>query len=112
MNIKVVPKTSRIKNKTAKPSKANSSAYSEKKSEKKTQEAPQVEEKTGYTYKITKGEDTRDGSDLWLVRIVETLDKAAYIAENQRIKALNGYYSKFRKAFIFRYDPTEALRTA
>ena len=112
MSIKVVPKTARIKNKTLKPEKANSSAPSEKKSAEKAQEAPQIEEKTGYTYKITKGEDTRDGSELWLVRIVETLDRAAYIAENQRIKELNGYYSKFRKAFIFRYDPTEALRTA
>ena len=112
MNIKVVPKVARIKNKTVKPEKANSSASYEKKSAENAQESPQIREKTGYTYKITKGEDTRDGSELWLVRIVETLDKSAYIAENQRIKALNGYYSKFRKAFIFRYDPTEALKTA
>lgn len=112
INIKFVPNASRSKNKTAKPSSANSSASPEEKSAEKAQDAPQIEEKTGYTYKITKGEDTRDGSELWLVRIVETLDKSAYIAENQRIKALNGYYSKFRKAFIFRYDPTEALKTA
>lgn len=112
MNIKVVPKVERIKNKTVKPEKANSSAFSEKKSAENAQESPQIREKTGYNYKITKGEDTRDGSELWLVRIIETLDKSAYIAENQRIKALNGYYSKFRKAFIFRYDPTETLKTA
>lgn len=112
MNIKVVPKVARIKNKTAKSEKANSSASYEKKLAEKSQEPPRIREKTGYTYKITKGEDTRDGSELWIVRIVETLDKSAYIAENQRIKALNGYYSKFRKAFIFRYDPTEALKTA
>lgn len=111
MNIKVVPKTARIKNKATKPAKANSMPAEEKPAE-KAQEAPQIEEKTGYTYKITKGEDTRDGSELWLVRIVETLDKAAYIAENKRIQALKGYYSKFHKAFIFRYDPTEALKTA
>lgn len=112
MNVKVVPKVARIKNKTVKSEKANSSASSDKKSEENAQESPQIRENTGYTYKITKGEDTRDGSELWLVRIVETLDKSAYIAENQRIKALNGYYSKFRKAFIFRYDPTEALKIA
>lgn len=57
-------------------------------------------------------EDTRDGSELWLVRIVETLDRAAYIAENKRLQELKGYYSKFRKAFIFRYDPTDAIKTA
>lgn len=111
-NVKIVPKTARIKNKATKPTKANDSAPAQEKPSEKAQDAPQVEEKTGYTYKITKGEDTRDGSELWLVRIVETLDKAAYIAENKRIRALDGYYSKFRKAFIFRYDPTEVLKTA
>lgn len=108
MDVKIVPKTARIKNKATKPAKANNSAPTQE----KPAEKAQVEEKTGYTYKITKGEDTRDGSELWLVRIAETLDKAAYIAKSQRMKALNGYYSKFRHGFIFRYDPTEALQTA
>ena len=112
MSIKVVPKTARIKNKAGKPDKVKNSESKEENAAGKAQDASKaIEQKSGYTYKITKGEDTRDGSDLWLVRIVETLDRAAYIAENQRIKALNGYYSKFRKAFIFRYDPTEALKT-
>lgn len=105
-NVKIAPKTARIKNKATKPAKANNSAHAEEKPTEKAQD------KTGYTYKITKGEDTRDGSELWLVRIVETLDKAAYIAENNRLQGLKGYYSKFRKAFIFRYDPTDAIKTA
>lgn len=112
INIKVVPRAARIKNKTGKPEKANSSAHSVEKSAEKAQESQQIEEKAGYTYKITKGEDTRDGSELWLVRIAETLDKESYVEENKRIRALDGYYSKFRKAFIFRYDPTEALKKA
>lgn len=62
-----------------------------------------------YTYKITQGEDTRDGSPLWLVRIQEKLDKEAYIEENKRISKLGGYYSKFRKAFIFRENPEPLL---
>ncbi len=113
MNINVVPKTARIQNKATKPAKANSSAPADEKPVKEAQDVSQAtQEKAGYTYKNTKGEDTRDGSELWLVRIVETLDRAAYIAENKRIQSLKGYYSKFRKAFIFRYDPTEALKTA
>lgn len=113
MSIKVVPKTSRIKNKAGKPDKVKKSEPKEENAAEKAQDASKaIEQKSGYTYKITKGEDTRDGSELWLVRIIETLDKAAYIAESQRIRALDGYYSKFRKAFIFRYDPTEALKTA
>lgn len=104
--IKIVPKTARIKNKTTTPKKRNKKAEQE-------HEAPQaIEEKTGYTYKITKGEDTRDGSELWVVRIAESLSKDDYIKENKHMKDLNGYYSKFKHGFIFRYDPTEALKTA
>lgn len=104
-NIKVVPKTARIKNKATKPTMA-------RKDTPKTEKAPEIENKTSYTYKITKGEDTQDGSELWVVRIAETLDKDAYIAENKRMKERGGYYSKFKKGFIFRFDPSETLKTA
>lgn len=102
-DIKIVPKTARIKNTKAKPAK-NSNAHEA--------EQQALEQKSGYTYKITKGEDSRDGSELWLVRIAETLDRAAYLAESKAMSDRGGYYSKFRKAFIFRADPTETLQTA
>lgn len=99
---KIVPKTARIKNKATEP--ANT-----KRTTPKQEKAPEIENKTRYTYKITQGEDTRDGSILWVVRIEETLDRAAYIAENTRMRELGGYYSKFKHGFIFRFDPTEKL---
>ena len=101
-NCKYVPKTARIKNRSNKPTKAEENTQAEK-------DTAQLEQKTGYTYKITKGEDTRDGSLLWIVRIVETLDKAAYIAENKAMRERGGYYSKFKKGFVFRFDPSEIL---
>lgn len=98
--LKIVPKTARIKNQDA----------TLRKRQKPTQAEPEViEAKIGYTYKITKGEDTRDGSELWLVRIQETLDRNAYQEENKAMNERGGYYSKFRKAFIFRFDPTNIL---
>ena len=65
----------------------------------------------GYTYKITLGEDTRDGSTLWIVRIVEKLDRDAYIAENKAMKERGAYYSKFLHGFLYRVDPSEILKT-
>ena len=97
---KVVPKTARIK-------KHDSGVQ---RTQEKTEESTQIEQKEKYTYKITKAEDTRDGSVLWLVRILESLDKAAYIAENKAMKERGGYYSKFKHGFIFRNDPTEILK--
>lgn len=102
---KEVVKTARIKNVERRPAKAEKA--SEAKPE--TEQPEQIEAKTGYTYKITKGEDTRDGSELWLVRIEENLSREEYIAENKAMKERGGYYSKFRHAFIFRDDPTEKL---
>lgn len=102
---KVVPKTARIKNQDTTPAKKPG-----RKSANPKQAAPEaIEQKNGYTYKISKGEDTRDNSELWLVRIEETLDREAYKAEAAAMKERGGYYSKFRKAFIFRFDPTEIL---
>lgn len=100
-DIKVVPKTARIKKTSTAPAK--------KAAEPKQAESEAIEQKSSYTYKITKGEDTRDGSDLWIVRIVESLSKAEYISVNKTMKELNGYYSKFKHGFIFRFDPAEAL---
>ena len=102
-NIKVVPKTARIKNKSTKPAKA------EKKAPAPTAEPEVIEQKTGYTYKITKGEDTRDGSELWIVRIIESLSKDEYIAENKKMKERGSYYSRFLHGFIFRFNPSEIL---
>lgn len=62
------------------------------------------------TFKITHGEDTRDGSELWVVRIEETLTKDEYIRINKAVKDLGGYYSKFKHGFIFRFEPSEALK--
>ena len=108
INIKVVPKTPRIKNKATKPATATNSAPTAEKTAKKANTA-EIEQKSGYTYKITKGEDSRDGSELWIVRIVENLTKDEYIAENKKMKERGSYYSRFLHGFIFRFDPTEKL---
>ncbi|MDO5403307.1 MAG: molecular chaperone DnaJ [Eubacteriales bacterium] len=101
-DFKIVPKTARIKNKESKPA--------TKKDATKAATAPAIEDTTApLEYKITQGEDTRDGSILWLVRIEKTLSKDEYIKENNKMRELGGYYSKFRHAFIFRQDPSEKL---
>lgn len=96
---KQVEKTARIKNrKTSK---------SEPAQPEQTPEPEQIE--SDYTYTIKAGEDTRDASKLWIVRINETLSREAYKAEAAAMKERGGYYSKFKRGFIFRFDPTEIL---
>lgn len=104
MNIKVVPKTARIKNQKNEAAKTTTASTEPK------QENPSIEEKASYTFKVTHDEDTRDGSELWVVRIVETLNKDEYIRINNLMKNIGGYYSKFKHGFIFRFEPSEVLK--
>lgn len=103
MNIKIVPKTPRIKNKS------NTVAKTSKAAKKENKEPLKIEKVAEVTYSINQGEDTRDGSILWVVRINESLSKEQYISENKKMKELGGYYSKFKHGFIFREDPTSLL---
>lgn len=104
INIKIVPKTARIKKQK------NEAAKTKKAEPEQKEKAPAIEEKASYTFKVTHGEDTRDGSELWVVRIQETLSKDEYIRINKLMKDLGGYYSKFKHGFIFRFEPSVVLK--
>ena len=60
-------------------------------------------------YTITKDIDTRDNSDLWVVKFVDRMDREEYKETANAIKTIGGYYSKFKKGFIFKEDPAEKL---
>lgn len=62
-----------------------------------------------YTYEVSEDTDTRDGSKIYLVRVEEKLSREEYITVNKYMKSLGGYYSKFKRAFLFKEDPTEKL---
>ncbi len=96
-NIKIVSKTARI---------ATPKNEVKPKTESTTSAGVQALE-TDYT--IEQGKHTKTNSDIWLVKIVRTLTRDEYIKENQKMKSLGGYYSKFTHSFIFDYDPTEKL---
>lgn len=98
-NIKIVPKTARIA-----PQKKEIKTQTEP--EKTTTNKKQALE-TDYT--IEQGKHTKTNADIWLVKIVKTLSREEYLKENQKMRSLGGYYSKFTHSFIFDYDPTEKL---
>lgn len=62
-----------------------------------------------YDYTITEDTDTRDDSAIWVMKIQNKLDKDEYIKVSVYIKTLGGYYSKFKKGFIFKIDPSQIL---
>lgn len=60
-------------------------------------------------YSVDEDIDTRDQSKIWVVKILETLDREAFNTLRGKMKELGGYYSRFKKGFLFRANPTEHL---
>lgn len=83
-----------------------------KKDEAKKESKEKEKGVSSYTYEIKEEEDTRDGSKLWIVKVVENLSREEYKAENAKMKELGAYYSRFLHGFLFREDPTELLKAA
>ena len=79
-----------------------------------TTETTQTEETitNAYTYVISEDVDTRTGEKIYLVKITEKLSREEYMIVNKYIKSLGGYYSRFKRAFLFRENPVEKLNGA
>jgi hypothetical protein len=61
----------------------------------------------GLEIKIIKDIDTRDNSEIFVVKIITKVDD--FNSLRQAISPLGGYYSRFKRGFIFKEDPTEML---
>jgi hypothetical protein len=61
-------------------------------------------------YIITEDKDTRDGTKLWILKVVEKLDKNEYIEVANQFRKIGGYYSKFKHGFLFKENPEEKLQ--
>lgn len=62
-----------------------------------------------YTYEVSEDTDTRTGENIYLVKVAEKLSREEYIDVNKYIKSLGGYYSRFKRAFLFRENPAGKL---
>lgn len=71
--------------------------------------AEKQQKENSYTYDIKEDTDTRDGSKIWIVKVIENMSREEYKAENKAMKDRGGYYSRFKHGFLFRFDPSEVL---
>lgn len=79
----------------------------------KTSQASQTQETdiNAYTYEISEDTDTRTEEKIFLVKVTEKLSREEYIAVNNYMKSLGGYYSRFKHAFLFKEKPAEHLNS-
>ena len=76
-----------------------------------TTEQQPTSELNSLHYDIKEDIDTRDNNKIFVVKVVEKLDRDEYLTVNNNMKSLGGYYSKFKHGFIFKNDPTELLNS-
>ncbi len=60
-------------------------------------------------YQIKKSTHTKTGEDIYLVKIVDTLEREEFLEEKQKLKEMGGYYSKYTHSFVFKEDPSDKL---
>ncbi|MEG1353658.1 MAG: hypothetical protein RR255_00030 [Bacilli bacterium] len=62
------------------------------------------------TFTTTEDIDTRNNEKIYIVKVVEKLDREEYIFVSKYIKTLGGYYSKFKHGFLFKENPKDLLK--
>lgn len=80
------------------------------------QDAQSIKEKTEpkketVSYTITEDQHTQTHAKIWIVKPEKELNKSDFAEVKRKFATLQGYYSSFKRGFIFKYDPTEALQT-
>lgn len=76
-----------------------------------TVEDTKEQTETQITYTITEDVHTKTGEKLFVVKPDTELSKSDFADEKRKLATLQGFYSSFKKGFIFKYDPTEKLST-
>ena len=70
-----------------------------------------TDEKKGISFTVSADTNTRDNSKIYVAKLSEKIRKEEYREVNQQIKTMGGYYSRFKKGFIFKDDPSAKLKT-
>lgn len=73
-------------------------------------EEPELK-KGNISYIITEDQHTQTHAKIWIVRPEKELNKSDFAEVKRKLATMQGYYSRFKCGFIFKYDPTETLQT-
>lgn len=83
----------------------------ESEKESNTTKAEAEPKKESISYTITEDQHTQTHAKIWIVKTDKELNKSDFAEIKRKFATLQGYYSSLKRGFIFKYDPTEALKT-
>lgn len=70
-----------------------------------------TDEKNSISFTVLEDVDTRDNSKIYVAKLTKKISREEYQSVNEQIKTIGGYYSRFKKGFIFKDDPSAKLET-
>ena len=97
-DVKMVPKTARLKSGKGKVAKAGAD-----------DSAPAAIPADCGDFSVTEGVHTKTGEKIFVVKIVKKLDRDTYLKVADAMKGIGGYYSRFVHGFVFKTDPSDKL---
>lgn len=59
---------------------------------------------------VTEDIDTRTNEKIFVAKLTKTVEYAEFKAIESKIKNIGGYYSRFKRGFLFKVNPTELLQ--
>lgn len=68
------------------------------------------QKKESVSYTITEDVHTKTSNKIWVVKPEKKLERKDFEETKRKLAILQGFYSSFKKGFIFKYDPTEKLK--
>lgn len=80
-----------------------------KKPECEAADEAETEPEQKMTYTVTEETHSKTGEKLFVVNPTVKLSKEGFLDVKRKLATLQGFYSSFKKGFIFKYDPTEKL---
>ncbi len=68
------------------------------------------QKKESVNYIITEDIHTKTGVKIWIVKPEKELDKMDFANVKRKFATMQGYYSSFKRGFIFKYNPEKLLQ--
>ena len=69
-----------------------------------------VQETNTTEFTIAKDTHTKTGAKIFVAKLINKIEYAEFKNIESKIKSIGGYYSRFKKGFIFSENPTEVLQ--
>lgn len=87
------------------------SELEKEKQQEETDTNKEAQKKESINYIVTEDIHTKTGAKIWIVKPEKELNKSDFAEVKRKLATMQGYYSSYKRGFIFKYNPEDILQT-